>query len=265
MIPLIFFACFTCAFAQQAGPKRPEFAVGSIRPSNSEGRPEVGNFNGRGYGKNATLKMMMATAYQVPDFQISGGPKWIDSERFDIEARAEDPKTGYIQLRLMMQSLLEDRFRLKLHRETRESAVYLLVTTKGGSKMTPSTDQATPDATVPSSSPADGPPRGGVLMGRGMLMSNAVTMSVLAKLLTSELGRPVLDQTSLKSRFDIRLRWTPDAQVAPGPGGTDSDATGTDLPGLFTALREQLGIEIKSGRGPVEFLAIDSAEKPSPN
>jgi uncharacterized protein (TIGR03435 family) len=265
MIASIFLIVLTCAFAQQTGSKRPEFAVGSIRPSNSEGRPEVGNFNGRGYGKNATLKMMMATAYQVPAFQISGGPKWVDSDRFDIEARAEDPKTDYIQLRLMMQSLLEDRFRLKLHRETRQSAVYLLVTTKGGPKMTPSTDQATPDATGPSSSPADSPPRGGALMGRGMLMTNAATMSVLAKLLTSELGRPVLDQTNLKSRFDIRLRWTPDAQAAPGPDGTDSDATGTDLPGLFTALREQLGIEVKSGRGPVEFLVIDSAEKPSPN
>src|ERR1700687_3662917 len=137
MVPSIFLLVLTCAVAQQTDGARPEFAVGSIRPSNSEGRPEVGNFNGRGYGKNATLKMMVATAYQVSAFQISGGPKWVDSDRFDIEARAEDPKTGYIQLRLMMQSLLEDRFRLKLHRETRESAVYLLVTTKGGPKMTP--------------------------------------------------------------------------------------------------------------------------------
>ena len=254
----------TCVLAQQTGSKRPEFAVGSIRPSNSEGRPEVGNFNGRGYGKNATLKMIMATAYQVPAFQISGGPKWVDSDRFNIEARAEDPTTGYIQLRLMTQSLLEDRFRLKLHRETRESAVYLLVTTKGGPKMTPSIDQATPDATGPSFSPADGPLRGGAVKGRGMLVTNAATMSVLANLLTSELGRPVLDQTKLKTRFDIRLRWTPDPLAATGPDGKDSDA-GTDLPGLFTALREQLGIEIKSGRGPVEFLVIDSAEKPLPN
>lgn len=256
----------TWAFAQQAS-TRPAFAVGSVRPSNSEGRPEVGNFNGRGYGKNATLKRMIATAYQVPAFQISGGPKWIDSDRFDIEARAEDPKTGYIQLRLMMQSLLEDRFRLKLHRETRESAVYLLVTTKGRPKMTPSDDQTTPDATGPPSSPTDGPTRGSVLIGRGLLMTNAVTMPVLAKILASELGRPVLDKTNLRSRFDIRLRWTPDALIdAASPDGTDgSDASGTDLPGLFTALREQLGIEVKSARGPVEFLVIDSAEKPSPN
>jgi uncharacterized protein (TIGR03435 family) len=210
--------------------------------------------------------MMMATAYQVPAFQISGGPKWVDSDRFDIEARATDPKTGYIQLRLMMQSLLEDRFRLKLHRETRQSSVYLLVTTSGGPKMTPSADQTTPDAAHPSSASTDGPPRGSALLGRGMLVTNAATMSVLAGILTAELGRPVLDQTNLRSRFDIRLRWTPDAQPTASPDGTsDPDASGTDLPGLFTALREQLGIEAKSARRAVEFLVIDSAEKPSPD
>ncbi len=265
MIASIVLAVLTCAFSQQTGGKRPEFAVGSVRRSNSEGRPEVGNFNGRGYGKNTTLKMVMATAYQVPAFQISGGPKWVDSDRFDIEALAEEPKTGYTQLRLMMQFLLEDRFHLKVHRETRESSVYLLVTTKGGPKMTPSSDQKTPDATGPSSSPTDGPPRGGVLMGRGMLIANAATMSVLAKMLTSELGRPALDHTNLTSRFDIRLRWTPDAQPPASPDGIDLGQSGTDLPGLFTALREQLGVEVKLARGPVEFLVIDAAEKPSPN
>jgi uncharacterized protein (TIGR03435 family) len=127
---LLLLAALTCALAEQTASKRLEFAVGSVHPSSSEGRPEIGNFNGRGYGKNATLKMMMATAYQVPVFQISGGPKWVDSDRFDIEARAEDPKTGYIQLRLMMQSLLEDRFGLKLRREMRGSSVYVLVVSK---------------------------------------------------------------------------------------------------------------------------------------
>ena len=265
MIPSVFLIVLTGAAAQQTRGNRPEFAVGSIRPSNSEGRPEVGNFNGRGYGKNATLKMMMATAYQVPAFQISGGPKWVDSDRFDIEARAGDPKTGYIQLRLMMQSLLEDRFRLKIHRETRESSVYMLATSKRGPKMTPSADQATPDATGPPSSPTEGPPRGTVLLGRGMLTTNAASMSVLAKVLASELGRPVLDQTNLRSRFDIRLRWTPEAQPGANPEGIESGPSGTDLPGLFTALREQLGVEVKAARGSVEFLVIDAAERPSPN
>jgi len=244
---------------------RPQFAVASVRPSKSEARPEIGNSNGRGRAKNATLKMIMATAYQVPIFQISGGPAWVDSERFDIEAKAEDPKTGYIQLRLMMQSLLEDRFRLRLHRETRVSSVYFLVTSKGGARMSRSADQTSPDATGPPSSPADGPPRGSVLMGAGILLANAASMSVLAKVLTPELEHPVLDRTDLNGRYDVRLKWMPEIQSADAPGGREAATSTLDLPGLFTALREQLGLELKAGRGPVEFLRIDSAEKPSPN
>jgi uncharacterized protein (TIGR03435 family) len=262
----LFLVALACAFAQTADRRRPEFAVGSVKPSNSLGRPEVGNFNGRGSGKNATLKMIMASAYQVPISQISGGPAWADSERFDVEGKAEDdPKTGYIQLRLMMQSFLEDRFHLRVHRETRVSSVYFLMTTKGGVKMNLSADQTSPDASGPSSSPADGPPRGSVMMGPGMLMTNAAPMSVLAKVLTPELERPVLDKTDLNGRFDIRLKWMREVQSVGGAGGPDAAASAADLPSLFTVLREQLGLELKAARGPVEFLVIDSAEKPSPN
>jgi uncharacterized protein (TIGR03435 family) len=257
--------------AVQASP-RPEFAVASIKsstaqgnPANSPGRPEVGNFNGRGYAKDATLKMIMATAWQVPTSRISGGPGWVDSERFDVEGKAEDLKTEYIQLRLMMQSLLEDRFRLRVHRETRASSVYFLVTAKGGVKMNLSADQTSPDETRPSFSPADSPPRGSVLMGPGMLIANAAPMSVLAKVLTPELERPVLDKTNLNGRYDIRLKWMPEIQAPGDAGGPDAAANAADLPGLSTALREQLGLELKADRGPVEFLVIDSAEKPSPN
>src|SRR3954447_7324839 len=222
-------------------------------------RAEVSNFNGRGHAWNATLKAIMTSAYQIPASQISGGPKWVDSDRFDVEAKAEDPATGYIQLRLMMQSLLEDRFRLRLHRETRVSSVYFLVTSKGGARMSRSADQTSPDATGPPSSPADGPPRGSVLMGAGILLANAASMSVLAKVLTPELEHPVLDKTDLNGRYDVRLKWMPEIQSADAPGGRSPATSALDLPGLFTALREQLGLELKAGRGPVEFLRINSA------
>jgi uncharacterized protein (TIGR03435 family) len=165
----------------------------------------------------------------------------------------------------MMQSLLENRFRLRVHRETRVSSVYFLVTTKGRVKMNLSADQTSPDETRPPSSPFDGPPRGRALMGPGMLMANATPVSVLVKVLTPELERPVLDKTNLNGRYDIRLKWMPEVQPAGVTGGPDAAANAADLPGLFTALREQLGLELKSDRGPVEFLVIDSAEKPSPN
>jgi len=247
--------------AQTLTSGNPGFDVSSVKPANAPGRPEIGNSNGRGYAKNATLKMIMATAYQVPAFQISGGPGWADSDRFDVEGKASDPKTGYIQLRLMMQALLEDRFHLKVHRATRVSSVYSLVVARGGVKMTPSADQISPDASGSASSPADGPPRGGALMGPGMFIANASPVSVIARTLTPEMERPVLDRTNLNGRFDVRLEWMPDARFA---GGT-APANAANLPTIFTALREQLGLELKSDRGPVEFLVIDSVEKPLPN
>ena len=259
----LFAASFVYLTAQVTGGERPRFAVASVKPSNLPGRAEIGNFNGRGYGKNATLKMLMATAYQVQTFQILGGPAWAGSDRFDVEARAEDPNTGYIQLRLMMQSLFEDRFRLKIHRETKISTIYLLVVAKGGPKIKLSADQESPDA-GPSTSPHDGPPRGSVLMGRGLLVANAIPLPVLAKTLTPEMERPIVDKTNLKGRFDIHLEWTP-SPLTTGDGGAPATSNGADLPTVFSALREQLGLQLKSGRGPVEFLMIDSVEKPSPN
>jgi len=265
LVALIAFVALNCAFAQQSASKRPEFAVASVKPSDSPGRSEIGNFNGRSHARNATLKMIMAVAYQVPIFQISGGPAWADSERFEIEGKAEDPKTGYIQLRLMLQSLLEERFHLRLHHETKVSSVYSLVVSKRGVRMTRSADQTSSDATGVPSSPADGPPRGSFLSGPGLLVANATFMSVFAKVLTPELERPVLDKTNLLGRYDISLKWTPDIQRTGDAAGQDIAPNAPDLPSLITALREQLGLELKSDRGPVDFLKIDSAEKPSPN
>lgn len=203
----------------------------------------------------------MATAYQVPIFQILGGPAWTNSERFDIEARAEDPNTGYVQLRLMMQSLLEDRFHLHLRRETRVASIYLLETSRGGVKMGRSADQTSPDARPGTPPPNDDPPRGRALSGPGLLEGNAVPMALFVKLLIPQVERTVIDKTNLDGRYDIHLKWTPEQPS----GGDDNAPNVSDLPGLLTALREQLGLELRAGRGPVEFLKIDFAGQPSPN
>ncbi len=103
------------------------------------------------------------------------------------------------------------------------------------------------------------------MLAPGMLVANAASVAVLAKVLTPELARPVLDRTNLIGRYDIRLTWTPEPQPATGTGGREVAPNTPDLPGLFTALREQLGLDLKASRGPVEFLMIESAQKPSPN
>ena len=241
----------------------PEFAVASIKPSTAQGDPVYGTGNGRGYGENVTLKMLIGLAWQVQQFQIIGGPGWADSDRFEVEGKAEDSRADYAQLRLMVQSLLADRFKLRLHRETRQSSVYALVVAKGGPKIKLSPDQTSPDVVGAPTSPQDGPNRGGILMGPGMLAANAVALSQFAKVIAPELDRFVIDRTNLAGRFDLRLRWSPESPSDPERAVIPADPS--EALSIFTAVQEQLGLKFEPAKGPVEFLVIDTAEKPSAN
>ena len=208
--------------AQTAGVTRPEFAVTSVKP-NKTGCCLVGGVgNGGGGGRNVTLKFLLAFAYRIQQFQISGGPKWIGSDRFDVEGKAEDPKTDTDQLRLMLQSLLEDRFKLKLHRETKQSTVYALVVGKGGPKIKLSSDQISPDVNGPAPQGA-GPNRGAMRGGEGILVGNAVTLSWFATYLSPRMDRLIIDKTNLTGRFDIRLRWAPGAEESLFDSGGNRD------------------------------------------
>lgn len=248
----------TLAVAQTIPPDRLEFGVTSVKPTIKEGRPAYGTGQGRGYGKNATLKMLIALAWQVQQFQIAGGPAWVNSDTFDVEGKTEDQTAGFAQLRLMMRSLLEDRYRLKLHHEIRESPVYQLVVGKDGPKIKPSSGQSSDDPVGPPANPTDGPRHGGMLIGPGTLIGNAISLSQLAKVLGPEVERTVIDKTNLTGRFDVQLHWTPASPDFPAPS--------LEYPSsIFTAVAEQLGLKLESTRGPVEFLIIDHCEKPSPN
>jgi uncharacterized protein (TIGR03435 family) len=137
----------------------------------------------------------------------------------------------------------------------RESSVYALVVAKGGPKIKLARDQTSADLAGAPASPGDGPNHGGILMAPGMLVANAVPLSRFAKVLAPELDRSVVDRTNLNGRFDIQLRWAPDAREAPDG----------DFPSIFTAIQEQLGLKLESARGPVEFLIVDQATRPSEN
>jgi uncharacterized protein (TIGR03435 family) len=209
-----------------------------------------------------------------------GGPGWIDSDLWDIEAKAPEGSVppGTIlgfppQMVVMLQSLLEDRFQLKLHRETREAPVYDLTIAKGGSKLKLSEDQ-----TPPSMPERGGPPlqprtvpRGGMKMVNGDFEASALSFDDFARALAAlYLHRPVNDKTGLKGLYDIKLRWTPDPAIGAsvGPGGPVAPAPPSgDPPGpdIFTAIQEQLGLRLESAKGPVEFFVIDSAQRPSGN
>lgn len=225
---------------------------------------------------NAPLRMLIIFAYNIRDFQLSGGPAWIGTERYDILAKAErapgfenipdDPRkmtdeqrtAKQEQMRERVRALLAERFQLVIHRETKEAPVYALVVAKGGSKL-----QAVQES-------ADGPV--GLRMGRGQLTGMAAPMPQLANLLSTQLGRPVVDKTELKGKYDFKIEWTPDpsqggekpGQLPPGveapPPPTDPDG-----PSIFTAIQEQLGLRLESQKGPVETIVIDRVEKPSGN
>jgi uncharacterized protein (TIGR03435 family) len=263
------------AYSQNVAPApRPEFEVASIRPSASyDGRILVQVLPGGGLRiSGATLKFLLTLAYEVRSFQISGGTGWINSDRFDVLAKADrsadsenvpsDPgqitegqrKIMQEQMRPKLQALLADRFQLKLHRETREEPVYALVVGKSGTRL----QQANGNEVSGSR---------GLRIRRGQLTGSVATLEMLTTALANQLGRPVLDRTGLKGTFDFKLQWAPDAApVGPSPpGGETPSLPDPNGPSIFTALQEQLGLKLESAKGRVELLVIDHLERPSEN
>jgi uncharacterized protein (TIGR03435 family) len=267
---------------QRTGAPSPSFEVVSIKPNRSEElRISIGFQPGRFIASGTTVKQLIALAYDVRDIQVSGGPSWVDSERYNIDAKEPDsvveelpklpPAERGEQLRLMVQSLLADRFKLKLRHESKEHPVYALVVAKNGPKL----QEAKPGDTYPNGMKGpDGVGRAGMMnMGPGQLTGQGLPMESLARLLSQQLGRTVLDQTGLKGNYDFTIQWTPDQSqpaMLKGPEGGKPATDNAPPPessglSLFTAIQEQLGLKLESRKGPVEFLVIDHVEKPSEN
>lgn len=257
----------------------PSFEVASIKPNKSAIRMTRFFFTPDGLSAtNVTLEALIQMSYRVQDFQISGGPKWANSEHYDIEAKVDSSaveelkKLSFEQRRLMVQSLLADRFKLALHSETKELPVYALVIGKSGLKL----QEAKPGDTYPNGIHGpDGHAGGAGLMHmqRGQLTAQALPMEELTQLLSQQLGRTVLDKTGLTGKYDFTLKWTPEEIHAPMSKGPEGGGQGPDSPSqpdssgpsIFTAIQEQLGLKLESQKGPVEVLVIDRAETPSEN
>ena len=242
---------YFCAilFAQRAaGP--PAFEAASIKPSSDPpGSSGIFESKGRINAKNVTLRRCVRGAYDVPEPQVLGGPKWVDEDRYYIQATAGGP-AGDHDLMLMLQTLLADRFKLVLHREQRAIPGFRLVLGKGGLKA---------QASAPGRD-SFGNSR------RGRIDAEGCTMAQLALKLSEVLHRPVLDATEVTGKFDFKLEWTPDdMQAKPLSGDQHSGSTPDSGPSIFAALQEQLGLKLESGKVPAEVLVIDSAEKPSEN
>jgi uncharacterized protein (TIGR03435 family) len=228
----------------------PQFDVASIKPHRSgtisfSMRPTPGG--GLVY-TNVTLRDCIQAAYGVRDDQISGGPGWICSDRFDIVAKAASPVPDS-QVMLMLRSLLEDRFKLTIHRDTKTLPLYRLVVAKGGPKVHEVEEGET-----------------SIRGDRGKLTAQKISMRQLADFLARRLNAKVIDSTGLNGVFDVRLDWTPDANETTGkPTFGPAEQPTTTGPSLFTALQDQLGLRLQADKGPAEVIIIDKAEKPSEN
>jgi bla regulator protein BlaR1 len=227
------------------------FEVASIKLNKSGARG--GRFSTEPGGIVATnmpLRTFIKAAYGVQDYQLSGGPGWLDSERYDIAAKSEGALLDD-KLLLMLRALLEDRFKLTLHREKKELPGYALVIGKSGLKVHEVEHEG----------------KSWTRFGRGSLNGHEVSMPALADALSGRLGRPVVDSTGIKGFFDVNLEWTPDQSQPRGPKESVEPLPADDGAGptIFTALQEQLGLKLESRKGPVEILVIDRIEKPSEN
>ena len=269
--------CVVCVWPQSLRP-RPHFEVASVRPAaNAEGRSLLQAVPGQLRLTNLTLRRLILIAYDAQDYQLSGGPSWIGSEHYDIRAKTDDETSVQQMEGPMLQSLLEERFRLSIHHETKQLSVFDLVIGKGGVKMQPSQESScTPysvDSPPPTAMQAGSLPNfcglhltvegsNRTLEGKGVTMA-ALTAS-LSRTYNSFLGKNVIDGTGLVGTFDVHLTWSIDPLSA--SMGTDAaPLQDHSAPSLLTALQEQLGLKLESGRGPVEVLVIDHIEKLSAN
>jgi len=226
----------------------PSFEVATIKPSRADelkGNFEVGGH--RLYIENQTTNSLISFAYAIHQKQIVDGPAWLETQRYDIVGQADvDGYPNLGQIREMLQKLLNSRFNLRFHRENRELSIYAITIAKGGPKLTKNMGHSNGLPTQTGSGSG----------GQEVRRFKNNSMSDFALGMQDFLDRPVVDETGLADRYDFVLTWTRDDATANTPNAS---------PGIFTAIREQLGLKIELTKGPVDVLVIDHVERPSPN
>ena len=261
---------------------KPQFEVVVVKPVPVQGPQRVRPMPGR-LAAEASVRLLMLNAYGLQPFQIAGGPDWINSERYSIEATAGG-NVGRDQMFVMLQSLLEDRFQLKHHRESRELPVWHLVVAKSGLKVAAPKEGncIAPSSAAPAEwsggrmappgqGPGAPPPCGSVRIGLeatgARMQGGNVLMPELARMLSMALGRTVVDKTGYTKPFDLQLDFLPDAVTtampAPPPGSDIAERS--NAPSILVALQEQLGLRLKSAKGQVDVLVIDHIARPPAN
>ena len=267
-----------------------KFEVASVRPNTSGNPIERVEMQpgGRYTVINMPLRNLIINAYGLQATQLLGAPDWI-AERFDIIAKADEElgppasREGPSRVQLMMRSLLAERFRLSVHRESRDMPIYHLVLARNDGKLGPELNPSSIDCRAliearkaqglkPEPPQPGERPQCGAWWGFGELTAGGQPLNELISLLSATVQRNVVDRTGLSGNFDIHLKWTPD-QLPPRPSGMPADqrirVNGMEIdpngPSIFTAVQEQLGLKLDAQRGPVDVLVIDRVERPMPD
>ena len=234
------------------------FEVATIKPSDKSAGGSTIQRRSDSFTSSSVLRRLILFSYDLRDFQVTGGPDWVNTQVWEISARVDPPdpdgstldeagRQGLLEAeRQRLRSLMADRFRFHCHTILKELPTYELVAAKGGAKLTPTTVSA--DKRSMSSSGND---------HRVKLVATGISLSDFARYLSSDVGRNVVDKTGLTGNYDMTMTW-----MSAMASATDSDASGATI---FTALEEQLGLKLVPAKGPVQVLVIDSVEKPSEN
>jgi len=241
---------------------KPEFEVATIKPSKTEERFSLlVNRSGMLNTTSTSVYDLIKFAYDVHPKQITGGPAWLESDKFDVSGKPDTAGIPSInQLKAMVQKLLADRFALKFHREPKELSVWAIVVAKGGAKI------AKAEASPTSLPGFGGPPQ------LGFRVMNSTMAEFASVMQANFLEQPVVDQTELgETKYTFTLKWTPDAAQRALAGGAgpqpnlpavpDADAP----PDLFSAFQQQLGLKLQNTKAPVDVIVVDHVEKPTEN
>lgn len=226
----------------------PGFEVAVIKPADPDDRNQGFRLNGRQiFIENNTMTSVICFAYSIQKSQIVNAPRWFEEQHWNIEGVPDtEGKPDWHQYRHMLQKLLSARFGLRMHHENRELSVYTLTVAKGGPKLEQSKSE--PDALSDQSGHGEG-------SQQYMKFTND-SMTDFAQFVQLMADRPVIDRTELSGRYDFTLLWSPDELRAAEPGAA---------PGLFTAVHETLGLELKAARSPADVLVIDAVTQPTQN
>jgi uncharacterized protein (TIGR03435 family) len=266
----LLFAAATAAFAQN-----PAFDVASIKPADpqADGRImiKMGGDPGRLDYVNVSIRDLIRQAFGVQDYQVNG-PDWMVNERFNLQAKYP-PDTSREAVNQMLQALLTERFGLKIHKDSKELAIFDLILAKNGSKLKESEAISSTSGPSDATSPRPTAPTPITMRLEGAdrlhLSGTAVPIARFADLIGRQVGKPVFDKTGLAGKYDIELEFKPEQGVGvmriagamPGHDGSSDSSDATPAPSIFNALQEQLGLKLESKKGPVETIVVDQVSK----